>query len=41
MRDVPLPLPQYVAMFEWSYNLKRVTDPFLALLIGPATDLGA
>jgi transposase-like protein len=27
-------LAQYVAMFEWSYNIGRVTDDFLRILIG-------
>lgn len=27
-------LAGYVAMFEWSHNLKRVTDGFLGLLLG-------
>jgi transposase len=32
----------YVAMFQWSHNLKRVTDEFLRLLLGVSriTDLG-
>lgn len=28
-------LAQYVAMFEWAYNLKRVTREFLQILISP------
>lgn len=27
-------LEQYVIMFEWSYNLKMVTDEFLRILLG-------
>ena len=27
-------LEQYVRMFEWSYNLKAVTDKFLRVLVG-------
>jgi hypothetical protein len=27
-------LEQYVIMFEWSYNLKTVTDEFLRILLG-------
>ena len=27
-------LGQYVAMFQWSYNIKRVTDDFLKTLLG-------
>jgi transposase-like protein len=27
-------LEQYVIMFEWSYNLKAVTDEFLRILLG-------
>ena len=27
-------LAGYVAMFEWAHNLKRVTDGFLATLVG-------
>jgi transposase len=27
-------LPCYVAMFEWSYNLKEVTDDYLRILLG-------
>jgi len=29
-------LAQYVAMFEWAYNLKRVTADFLRLLMVPS-----
>jgi transposase len=34
-------LDQYVAIFQWSYNLKSVTDDFLRILLGiqPSTDL--
>jgi len=28
-------LAQYVAVFEWAHNLKRVTDDFLRLIMGP------
>jgi formate hydrogenlyase subunit 4 len=28
-------LAQYVAMFEWAHNLKRVTDHFLRTLMKP------
>jgi transposase-like protein len=28
-------LAQYVAMFEWAYNLKEVTDDFIRLLLSP------
>jgi transposase len=28
-------LEQYIKMFEWSHNLKRVTDDFLRVLLGP------
>lgn len=28
-------LPQYVAMYEWSFNLKEVTDDFIRLLLIP------
>ncbi len=32
-------LALYVAMFEWSHNLKRVTDEFLkAVMISNCTD---
>jgi transposase len=31
-------LAGYVAMFEWANNLKRVTDGFLALLLGKPHD---
>jgi hypothetical protein len=27
-------LEQYVIIFEWSYNLKTVTDEFLRILLG-------
>ena len=27
-------LAQYVAVFLWSYNIKRVTDEFLRALLG-------
>ena len=27
-------LEQYMKMFEWSYNLKAVTDAFLRILLG-------
>jgi transposase-like protein len=27
-------LERYVIMFEWSYNLKAVTDEFLRILLG-------
>src|SRR6266496_676087 len=30
-------LQQYVAMFEWSHDLKRVTDRFLRALLAPST----
>jgi transposase len=30
-------LEQYVKMFEWSYNLKRVNDDFLRTLLGGRT----
>jgi transposase-like protein len=28
-------LEQYIKMFEWSHNLKAVTDDFLRVLLGP------
>jgi transposase-like protein len=28
-------LEQYITMFEWSHNLKAVTDDFLRVLLGP------
>jgi hypothetical protein len=28
-------LPQYVAMFEWLYNLEDMTDKFLRMLLVP------
>jgi transposase-like protein len=28
-------LAQYVAVFEWAHNIKRVTDEFLHLIMGP------
>ena len=33
-------LDQYVAVFQWGYNIKRVTDEFLRILLGmrPGTD---
>jgi hypothetical protein len=36
-------LSGYVAIFEWANNLKRVTDGFLALLLGipHTTDQGS
>lgn len=36
-------LAQYVGMFQWSYNIKTVTDEFLAILLGrsPFTSLGS
>jgi transposase len=34
-------LSQYVAMFEWAFNLKHVTDPFIATLLGVTTDPGS
>ncbi len=50
-RNFPRPLrggnkvyeEQYVKMFEWSHNLKRVTDEFLGILLGvpPSTDAGS
>jgi transposase-like protein len=27
-------LEQYVIMFEWAHNLKKVTDEFLRILLG-------
>ena len=30
-------LEQYIKMFEWSHNIKRVTDVFLRLLLGGRT----
>ena len=27
-------LYQYVAMFEWGYNVKRVTEAFVCALLG-------
>ena len=34
-------LAQYVAIFQWGYNIKSVTDEFLRILLGirPSTDL--
>ena len=32
-------LQQYVAMFEWSHNLKHVADQFLRALLGAGTEL--
>lgn len=36
-------LAQYVAVFQWSYNLKQVTDEFLRILLGipPSTELAS
>jgi transposase len=36
-------LAQYVAIFQWSYNIKRVTDEFLRTLLGvpPGTSLAS
>jgi transposase len=36
-------LAQYVAMFQWGYNIKVVTDEFLRYLLGasPFTNLGS
>jgi transposase-like protein len=36
-------LAQYVAMFQWGHNLKRVTDEFLRILLGrlPSTGLAS
>ncbi len=36
-------LAQYVAIFQWSYNLKRVTDEFMRCLLGvpPGTALAS
>lgn len=31
-------LDQYVAMFQWAYNLKAATDDFLRVLLGVSTD---
>ena len=31
-------LEQYVMIFEWSYNLKAVTDEFLRILLGARGD---
>ena len=33
-------LEQYMKMFEWSYNLKEVTDHFLRVLLGPRVTAG-
>ena len=33
-------LQQYVAVFEWGYNLKRVNDGFLRILLGTSTAEG-
>ena len=33
-------LEQYIKMFEWSHNLKRVTDNFLRVLLGCRTATG-
>jgi transposase len=33
-------LEQYIKMFEWSYNLKEVTDHFLRVLLGPRVTAG-
>jgi hypothetical protein len=30
-------LEQYIGMFEWSNNIKRVTDGFLRILLGGRT----
>ena len=34
-------LAQYVAVFQWGYNLKEVTDEFMRVLlnVSPSTDL--
>ena len=34
-------LSQYVAMFEWAHNLKRVTEEFLQLFLSPAAATGS
>ena len=36
-------LDQYVAIHQWSYNIKRATDEFLRMLLGirPGTNLAA
>jgi transposase-like protein len=36
-------LARYVAVFQWSHNLKRVTDEFLRILLGmpPSTELAS
>lgn len=33
-------LHQYVAVFEWAYNLKRISDDFLRILLGISTAEG-
>lgn len=34
-------LSQYVAMFQWSYNLKCVSDQFMRFMLNVATALGS